>query len=103
VVQLKAGSRLKSSVCETQVVAVKAPSDEVELTCGGAPMVALDAEPAAGATLDPAQAGGTQLGKRYADDAAGIELLCTKAGQGSLAVNGQALGLKQAKALPASD
>jgi hypothetical protein len=102
-VQVKAGTRLKSQVCETQVVVVRAAADEVELTCGGAPLVALDAEPAAGATLDQSQAGGTLLGKRYADEDLGIELLCTKAGQGSLAVNGRALGLKQAKALPASD
>ncbi|HEY2428504.1 MAG TPA: hypothetical protein VGI06_06210 [Acidimicrobiales bacterium] len=101
--QVKAGTRLKSQVCETQVVVVRAAADEVELTCGGAPLVALDAEPAAGAALDQSQAGGTLLGKRYADEDLGIELLCTKAGQGSLAVNGRALGLKQAKALPASD
>ena len=100
--QVKAGSRLKSSVCETQVVVVRAPSDEVALTCGGVAMVALDAEPAAG-SLDPAQAEGTQLGKRYADEEVGIELLCTKAGQGSLWINGQPMGLKVAKALPSSD
>ena len=100
--QLKAGGRLKSSVCETQVVVVKAPDTEVDLRCGGAPMVPLDAEPAEG-SLDESFAGGTLLGKRYADDAVGIELLCTKAGKGTLALGSEPIGIKQAKALPSSD
>ena len=99
--ELKAGTRLKSGVCETQVIVVRAPKNGVELTCGGAPMLPLDAE-APGGDPDSSAAGGTQLGKRYADDEVGIELLCTKAGKGSLGVNGTALGVKQAKALPSS-
>ena len=101
--EVKAGGRLKSTVDETQVVVVRAPAGDVELTCGGAPMVPLDADVPAGGALDPSQAEGTLLGKRYADEELGLELLCTKAGQGSLAVGGHLLGLKQAKALPASD
>jgi len=101
--QLKAGTRWKSSVCETQVMVVKAPAEDVDLTCGGAPMVPLDADPVAGVTLDPNRAGGTLLGKRYADDAVGLEVLCTKAGEGSLYVGSTALPFKQAKALPSSD
>ena len=101
--QLKAGTRLKSSVCETQVMVVKAPPGDVDLTCGGAPMIALDADPAPGVTLDPARAEGTLLGKRYADDDAGIELLCTKPGSGSLWLASAPLAFKQAKALPSSD
>ena len=100
--QLKAGTRLKSSVCDTQVVVVKAPDGDVDLTCGGAPMVPLDADPVEG-SLDPARADGTLLGKRYADDGVGIELLCTKPGKGTLVLGGEPLGLKQAKALPSSD
>jgi hypothetical protein len=102
VVQVKAGTRLKSAVDETQVVVVRAPAGEVELTCGGAPMVALDAE-VSGGELDPSQAEGTLLGKRYAEEEVGIELLCTKAGQGSLWLNGAPMVLKVAKALPSSD
>jgi hypothetical protein len=101
-VELKAGARLKSVACETQVIVVRAPQGDVEVTCGGAVMVPVDAE-AEAAALDPAAADGTQLGKRYADEELGLELLCTKAGKGSLRVNGVAIGLKQAKALPASD
>jgi hypothetical protein len=101
-VELKAGARLKSQVCETQVIVVRAPQGDVELSCGGAPMVALDADVPMGEP-DPAWAQGTQLGKRYADEDIGLEVLCTKAGKGSLALNGAPLGLKQAKPLPASD
>jgi hypothetical protein len=101
-VQVKAGTRLKSAVCETQVVVVRAPAGEVELTCGGVAMVTLDTEVTDGA-LDAAQAEGTLLGKRYAEEEVGIELLCTKAGQGSLWLNGVPMVLKQAKALPSSD
>ena len=100
--EVKAGARLKSAVCETQVIVVRAPQGDVLLACGGALMVALDVDPPA-AELDPALAEGTQLGKRYADDAVGIELLCTKAGKGTITLNGGPLGLKQAKPLPASD
>jgi len=101
-VELKAGARLKSQVCETQVIVVRAPQGDVELSCGGAPMVPLDADVPAGEP-DGAWAEGTQLGKRYADEGVGLEVLCTKAGKGSLALNGAPLGLKQAKPLPASD
>ena len=45
----------------------------------------------------------TLLGKRYSDESIGIELLCTKSGLGSLAVDGVPLGQKDAKPLPASD
>ena len=48
-------------------------------------------------------AGGTQLGKRYGSADETIELLATKAGDGSLAADGGALEIAQAKTLPASD
>lgn len=101
--QLKPGSRLRSTVCTTEVVVVRAPTDEVDVTCGGQPMV----DPASAGTgagaVAPEFAEGTLLGKRYADDERGVELLCTKAGDGSLAVDGVALGVKGAKPLPSSD
>ena len=101
--ELKAGSRWKSPVCDTEVVVVRAPAGPVDLECGGHPMVPLDADAPNGLTLDEGQAGGTLLGKRYADADAGIELLCTKAGKGSLSLGGQPIGLKEAKPLPSSD
>lgn len=100
---LKAGTRLKSAVCDAEVMVVKAGAGEVDLRCGGAEMLAMaDAKPA-DAQLDAALAGGTLVGKRYTDGAETIELLCTKGGKGSLALNGEALVVKQAKALPSSD
>jgi hypothetical protein len=66
-------------------------------------MLALDAEPEAGATLDADAAEGTQLGKRYVNEAGDLELLCTKPGKGTLAAAGAALTVKGAKPLPASD
>jgi len=100
--QLKAGTKLASTVCDTQVVVVRAPGDDVELGCGGAPLVGVDEGGATGAP-DPALADGTLIGKRYADEEVGIELLCTKAGAGTLTCNGEVLSIKGAKPLPASD
>ncbi len=100
--QLKPGSRWTSSVCDTEVIVVKGPPDEVELTCGGVTMVAASEEPAAGALEDSASEG-TLLGKRYVDDGDTMEVLCTKPGTGSLGADGASLQLKEAKPLPASD
>ena len=99
--ELKPGTKVRSAVCSTEVVVVKAPSAAVDLECGGAPMVPATAE--APAAVDPARAEGTLLGKRYADEASGLELLCTKGGEGSLSVGGVILPLKDAKPLPSSD
>jgi len=101
--QLAAGTRLKSAADETQVVVVRAPAGDVDLTCGGHPLVPLDAEVGAGVAVEAGHDGPTLLGKRYADEAVGIELLCTRAGAGGLFVNGAPLGLKEAKPLPSSD
>lgn len=100
---LKAGTRLRSAVCATEVMVVAAPAQEVEVTCGGVPMLALGAEPPAGVALDPDAKGGTQLGKRYVDESGALEILCTKPGEGSLAAGGKPLAVKGAKPLPASD
>jgi hypothetical protein len=100
--QLKAGTRLQSTTCDTQVVVVKAPKDEVDVRCGGQPMVAVG-EDADRVAPSAAHASGTLLGKRYVNDDAGIELLCSKAGEGSLSIGDEPVQLKDAKALPSSD
>jgi hypothetical protein len=46
---------------------------------------------------------GSLIGKRYVNESAGIELLCTKGGTGSLAYEDQPLTIKQTQALPSSD
>ena len=101
--ELKAGSRLKSAVCDTEVMVIVAPQGDVEVTCGGAPMVELGTEIPPGQTLSEDAAEGTQIGKRYINEAADLELLCTKPGKGSFAVGGTALTVKGAKPLPSSD
>jgi hypothetical protein len=98
------GTTLASTADPTTVIVIRWGAEDLDVTCGGAPMV--DARgPEAGTTneADPAQQEGTQLGKRYADEALGVELLVTKPGQGTLAVGGAVLPLKDAKPLPASD
>jgi len=100
--KLDAGARWKSAVCDTQVMVVAAPDGDLDVTCGGAPLVAFDAEPPAGEPA-PGAADGTQIGKRYVNEAGDLELLCTQAGAGSLAVGGEPMRLKGAKPLPSSD
>jgi hypothetical protein len=95
---------LASTVDTTAVVVVRAPGDDLEITCGGAVMTGPDElEAATTGVPDPEQMGGSLLGKRYADEGLGVELLCTRAGDGTLAVNGVPLALKGPKPLPASD
>ena len=100
----RVGTTLVSTTDSTTVIVVRWGDADLEVACGGAAMV--DARgPEAGTThaADAAQQDGTQLGKRYAADDLGVELLCTKAGSGTLAVDGVRLPLKNAKPLPASD
>lgn len=101
--ELKAGTRWRSAVCSTEVIVVKAPAEAMSLECGGHPMVPIDAEPPAGLSLDATMGEGTKMGKRFADPESGIEVLATKGGEGTLAINGVALPLKDAKPLPSSD
>lgn len=99
---VKTGTRLRSQVCDTQVIVVKASDSLDDLRAGGVAMIALDAEPTDGASLNPDFSGGSVMGKRYVDDA-GAEVLVTKAGAGTLSVGDTPLALKEAKPLPASD
>lgn len=96
---MKPGMKLKSAVCNTEVMVIKGSGLVVE--CGGAPMAA-DA-PAEKGAVNADFAGGTNMGKRYVDEAGSVELLCVKAGAGSLSIDGKALQLKDAKPLPSSD
>ena len=100
--QLKPGVRLRSAVCDTEVVVIAAPAAEVTLSCGGAPLLEEGQEADASVTLETG-GDGTQLGKRYTDEDGVLELLCVKPGAGALAANVVALFLKGAKPLPSSD
>jgi hypothetical protein len=97
--ELKPGSRWKSAVSAVEVVVVRPPSAAGVLACGGVAMaphgaVASEAAPPSGET---------QPGKRYHDEASGLEALCSKGGAGELAFDGRPMLLKDAKKLPASD
>ncbi|HEX3842486.1 MAG TPA: hypothetical protein VHU85_16970 [Acidimicrobiales bacterium] len=101
--QLKPGARVRSAVCATEVVVVRAPAGDVDLWCGGVPTLDLASAPSRGGGPVAGQDEGTLLGKRYSHDATGLEVLCTKSGAGTLSVAGEPLGLQQAKPLPSSD
>ena len=99
----RTGMRLKSAVCSTEIIIVKPPKQGDELRCGGVAMIALTEMPPDGLTITGDARGGTQLGKRYVSEEAGLEILCTKAGEGSLSLNDRQLDIQGAKALPSSD
>ncbi len=102
-VTVKAGARLYGATCTTELIVVKTPATELELTIGGHPALT-DASGRTGATdVAEGHGGGAGMGKRYVDSSGGVELLCTKAGEGLPAVAGEVLVLKDAKPLPASD
>ncbi|MDL9938110.1 hypothetical protein QSJ18_15255 [Gordonia sp. ABSL1-1] len=94
------GKSLFSTIDTTSVVVIRWGDGDLELTCGGAAMSDTAPESAGEA---PRTGGATQLGKRYTTADGTVELLCTKPGAGSLAVNGVELGIKTATPLPASD
>ena len=95
--QLKPGLKLKAAGTTTEVIVIQAPAGDVTLTCGGVPMTldgAGDASTGDGEVL---------IGKRYCDHAGTVELLCSATGTGPLALDGETLAVKAAKALPSSD
>lgn len=100
---LKPGTRLRSATDSTEIVVVRAPAGPVDLRCGGSPMLPIDAPAEAALTIQPGYDTGTLLGKRYGADESGVELLCTKAGDGAISIGAEVLAPKGAKALPSSD
>jgi hypothetical protein len=102
-VMTKPGTRLRSVTCATEVVIVRGPAESTDLRCGGQPMVDVSAENPETSDVSPPFDGGTLVGKRYVNEDESIEVLCTKAGAGSLSIGDVALTVKGAKPLPASD
>ena len=96
---LKAGARLKSAVCTTEVIVVKAPAGDVTVTCGGSAMVGAADTVERGAPAADAK-NGTALGKRYVNADESLEILCTKAGEGSLADGSGPARAQRSKAPP---
>ena len=99
---LKTGARLKSTVCDGEVMVVLAPDDDIEIRCGGAPM-AEPAEASKSGEVHADYAVGIAIGKRYVNEAGTLELLCVKAGDGGLAVGDDLLLQKDTKKLPKTD
>ena len=95
---LKPGTRLKSAVCEAEIMIIKA-GDSDELTCGG---IALD-ESSDRVEGVPDKMDGCVIGKRYINASESIEVLCVKTGEGSLYCNDEELMTKDTKKLPSSD
>lgn len=83
----KSGTRLSFPASACEVMLIRVPSTEGELTCG-------DSDAAQDRIL---------VGKRYADEESGLEVLCVKPGPGPLRFAGRDLVLRAAKPLPASD
>ena len=97
---LAAGKRLKSAVCTTEIMVIAAPDGDVDIRCGGSPM----GEGASnGGAPSGDFAGGSAIGKRYVNGDGSLEVLCVKAGDGSLSVGADALNVKDAKKLPKTD
>jgi hypothetical protein len=99
---IKAGSRLACPECSTELVVVKPPSAPVALTCNGVAIVEATADRPGGGHGDAAGEGAL-VGKRYADEETGLEVLCAKPGPGTLAADGRVIEIKGAKPLPSSD
>lgn len=99
--KLKAGTRWYSAACTTEVLVIRSVEGDHDIRCGGTPMLP---KPRTESSLPaPPFDGGTLTGKRYVDANEQIELLCTKAGAGSLSLAEEPLVVKVAKALPSSD
>jgi hypothetical protein len=74
---------------------------DVDLRCGG---VAMREMGTPGERVRLAATGEPILiGKRYADEELGLEVLCTRSGEGILTLAEKPIPLKGAKPLPASD
>lgn len=103
--KLTPGTRLRGPACTTEVVVVRAPQEEVELTCCSVPMVDREQGGNGSATAEATPTPGAEvlMGKRYSDASSGLEVLCTTAGPGPLAVDGRELGVNAPKPLPSSD
>ncbi|MDE0242915.1 MAG: hypothetical protein OXQ84_22380 [bacterium] len=80
---------------------ITAPSEDVEIKCGGEPMS--QGEDGNGGSVHQDHADGSVIGKRYTNDEGSLEVLCVKAGEGSLWASGAAMKVKDATKLPKTD
>ena len=100
---VRTGMRYRSQVCSTEMIVVRSPNEPVELGCGGQPVIPIDEAPGSSGAPAPGLDSGTQVGKRYVDPEETIEILVTKAGDGTLTIGGTPLELATPRKLPISD
>ena len=98
---LTPGTRLKSTVCTTEIMVITAPAEGIDIMCGGEPMNS-DGQ-GNGGSAHQEHAAGSILGKRYTNEEGGLEILCVKGGEGSLWAGGSAMKVKVATKLPKTD
>lgn len=95
---MKPGTRLHSAVSGATVVVVR-PADAGDILCGGH-LMTVEPPSELAASADEAE---ILIGKRYFDAESGLELLCVKAGAGSLSIGDRVLLMRAAKNMPSSD
>lgn len=100
---LKPGSRLYGAACTTELIVVKTTAGVIDLRIGGHPALRSAADRIGGMVVTTAPESATLVGKRYVDADESLEVLCTRAGAGAVAVGDVLCEVKEAKALPASD
>lgn len=100
--QCTPGARLKSTVSAAEFVVVRAPSEPIDLRCGGHPLATRD-ETVEPRTPLPGFEGELAVGKRYSTADGAVELMVTKGGEGALSLGEALLQRKDAKPLPSSD
>ena len=100
---VKPGTRLYGAACATEAIVVKAPGEPVDIRIGGHPALLDPNDRREGLEVTTLAEAKPAMGKRYVDPDGTLELLCTKAGVGALAVGDQLCVQKDAKPLPASD
>jgi hypothetical protein len=99
--KLTLGQTLESVVDSTALLVIRCPDGDLQVTCGGHEMVPRGE---VAEHVPPTATGqGVLLGKRYTIEGTDVELLCVKAGDHPVAINGAEAVQKAAKPLPASD
>jgi hypothetical protein len=95
---LKPGTRLRAAPSTCEVLVIRTSSTGEVLTCAGGEM-----RPNVTPGERTAIASPVLLGKRYADECSGLEVLCVRPGSGPLCIGDRELVVRTAKPLPASD